>query len=73
MNFHYDKQEDALYIRFDKSSYLESEELQDGLIVDYNKNGKIIGREVLGASKKFSQKFRNQFIKSELPLVLSTR
>ena len=73
MNFHYDKQEDALYIRFDKSPYLESEELQDWLIVDYNKSGKIIGLEVLGASKKFSRKFRSQFVKSELPLVLSSR
>lgn len=73
MNFHYDKLEDALYIRFDKSPYLESEELQDGLIMDYNKNGKIIGLEVLGASKKFSQKFRSQFVKSGLPLVLSSR
>ena len=56
MRFHYDKKEDALYIRFNENPYQKSEEIQEGIIFDYDKNGKIIGIEILDASKNISKK-----------------
>lgn len=53
MRFHYDKKEDALYIRFNENPYQNSEEIQEGIIFDHDKQGKIIGIEILDASKKF--------------------
>jgi len=73
MRFHYDKKEDALYIRFNENHYQKSEEIQEGIIFDYNKNGKIIGIEVLDASRKFPPQFKSQFKKQKLPLVLSVK
>ena len=70
MRFHYDKKSDALYIRFNDQRYVESEEISEGLILDYDKSGKIIGFEVLDASKRFPREFQNQFSKKKLPFTL---
>ena len=71
MRFHYDKKEDALYIRFNESPYQKSEEIQEGIIFDYDRNEKIIGIEILDASHKFPVQFRSLFRKRKLPLTLS--
>lgn len=63
MRFHYDKKEDVLYIRFNENPYCKSEEIQGGIIFDYDKNGKIIGIEILDASKKFPPKFNRELSK----------
>lgn len=73
MRFHYDKEEDALYIRFDESPYRESDEVEKGVILDYDKKGKIIGLEVLDASKKFSSKFRNALRRDRMPLFIGSK
>ncbi len=70
MRFHYDKQEDALYIRFNERPYAESDEVREGIILDYDARGKIIGIEVLGASRKFPREFRSTFTRRKLPLEL---
>lgn len=54
MEFHYDKKQDALSIRFDPSPYQKSDEVEEGVIFDYDKNGKIIAIEILDASQKLS-------------------
>jgi len=71
MRFHYDKKEDALYIRFNENPYQKSEEMQEGIIFDYDKTGKIIGIEILDASKKFPHQFRLELLKRRLPLTLT--
>lgn len=71
MRFHYDKKEDALYIRFNENPYQKSEEVQEGIIFDYDKNGKIIGIEILNASQKFPSQFRKEILKQKLSLTLS--
>lgn len=53
MKIRYDKDADALYIKFAKSKYTESDEIAEGVIVDYNKSNKVIGIEFLHASKTF--------------------
>lgn len=56
MTIHYDKTQDAFYLRFSKTPYYQSEEVKEGINFDYDKNGEIIGIEILDVSKKFSQK-----------------
>ena len=46
MKYNYDKNKDALYIRFEESPYAESDEMENGVIFDYNREGKIIGIEI---------------------------
>ena len=58
MRLHYDKPKDAFYIRFDERPYAESDEIDEGVIFDYDKRGKIIGIEILEASRKLSPAFR---------------
>lgn len=48
----YDRVADALYIRFSSEKIKESDEIADGVILDYNENGKIIGIEILNYSKR---------------------
>ncbi len=46
------KEDDALYLRLDDSAIVESEEIKDGIILDYNEAGKVVGIEVLYLSQK---------------------
>lgn len=52
----YDKKADALYIWVRKAKYDISEELAENVIIDLDKAGRIIGIEVLDASKKHGAK-----------------
>lgn len=70
MRFHYDKKNDSLYIRFNEKRYFESDELKEGIVFDYDRNGKIIGIEVLEASKKFPKEFYSLLSKRSIPFSL---
>ena len=52
MKIEYDKKADAIYIHFQQGEYEVSEEIADGIIVDYTKDGKVIGIEILEVSKR---------------------
>jgi len=52
VNISYDRVADALYIKFSNENIAESDEISDGIILDYNKDGKIIGIEILNYSKR---------------------
>ena len=52
MNLIVHKEDDALYLRLDDSDIVESEEIKDGIIFDYNKAGQVVGIEVFYLSKK---------------------
>ncbi len=45
-------EENAAYIRLSTASVLESEEVAAGVIFDYDKNGHIVGIELLDARAK---------------------
>lgn len=47
----YDPDVDSLYIQIDNSKGLESEEIANGIILDYDQNNKIIGIEILKISR----------------------
>jgi uncharacterized protein YuzE len=46
------KEDDALYLRLDDTVIVESEEVSDGIILDYNAEGKVVGVEVLYISQR---------------------
>lgn len=70
MKFSYDKKIDALYIRFNEKPIIESDQVSDNIIVDYDKNGRIIAFEILDASKKMAKDIQANFLKKNLPVSL---
>ena len=55
---HYDPKADAVYIELSKGKYEVSREISGSVIVDEDKNGKILGVEVLDVSRVLGPKFR---------------
>ena len=45
----YDAAANAAYIRFSTEAVLESEEVAEGIVLDYDTDGRIVGMEVLDA------------------------
>ncbi len=58
MKINYDPKVDAVYIELAKGKYEVSREVSKSVIVDEDKNGKILGVEVLDVSEVFGPKFR---------------
>ena len=52
MDFNYDKMANALYIRFSSEKVVNSDEIADGIILDYGKNDNIIGVEILNFTNR---------------------
>ena len=53
MKIEFSKDADAIYISFHEEEVDRSEEIQDGVVVDFNAQGRLIGIEVLDVSKRF--------------------
>ena len=47
-----DKKADALYLRLDDSTIVESEEVSPGIVLDYNESNQVVAIEVLGLSTR---------------------
>jgi uncharacterized protein YuzE len=52
MKITYDPQVDVLTMTFSSAPVEESDEDKPGVILDYDKDGKIVGMEILDASKR---------------------
>lgn len=52
MRLKVDKVSDALYLRLDEVAIVESEEVQPGVILDYDKAGRVVGIELLRLSTR---------------------
>jgi len=50
MRVRYDEEVDVLYIRLKETSYYESDEIREGVIIDYDKEGNVIGIEIMNAT-----------------------
>lgn len=50
MRLKVDKESDALYFRLDESAVVESEEVQPGVILDFNAQRQVVGVEILNLS-----------------------
>ncbi len=54
MEIRYDPEADAMYIKLREGEYEISEEIREGIIVDFDKNNEIIGIEILDAKERLS-------------------
>lgn len=54
MKIFYDEKVDALYLRLDDSNIVDSEEVKEGIVLDYNQNEQVVGIEILNISERVS-------------------
>ncbi len=54
MKLNVDREADALYLRLDDSTIVESEEVSPGVVLDYNDSNEVVGVEMLYLSKRSS-------------------
>ncbi len=52
MKVRYNKEVDTLTLRFSDRAIVESDEINPGMIFDYDENGDVVGIEILDASKR---------------------
>jgi len=52
MEISYDKEADALYIRFREGRFAKNKKIDDVTIIDLDKDGNILGIELLDVSKR---------------------
>ena len=60
MNIELDPVADALYIKFNENEILESEQVQPGIVLDFDDAGKVVGIEVLSISKRAAPPARSE-------------
>ncbi len=56
MEITYDKEADALYIEFQKGKFHRNNKIDDFTIIDLDKNGNLLGIELLDVSKRIPPK-----------------
>ena len=61
----YDSKADAMYIWLRKAKYDISEELAENVVIDLDKNGHIIGIEVLDVSKSLGKELVTKILSTE--------
>ncbi len=69
MRIKVDLESDALYFRISEDAIEESEEINKGLIVDYDANGSVVGIEILNVKNKFKLEDLTG-LKLEIPTVV---
>ncbi|MSQ14587.1 MAG: DUF2283 domain-containing protein [Dehalococcoidia bacterium] len=52
MKLKIDKESDALYFRLDESAIVDSHEVENGVVIDFNSEGNVVGIEILNLSKR---------------------
>jgi uncharacterized protein YuzE len=61
MRLKIDKENDSLYLRLNEIEIVESEEVQPGVILDFDQNGQVVGIEILSLSKRTEPEKRGLF------------
>ena len=51
----FDPQTDSVSLIFREDEIVDSDEIREGIIIDYNKDGKIVSMEILDASEQISE------------------
>ena len=49
-----DKEDDALYFELDDTEIIESEEVEPGIILDFDREGRLVGIEILDLSTRLT-------------------
>ena len=57
-----DEDEDILYVSFAKGPAVDSEEREDGIRVEYDRNGHIVGIEIMGISKRILEPLARRIV-----------
>ncbi len=68
MRIKIDLESDALYFRISEDPIEESEEINKGIIVDYDNSGRVVGIEILNVKEKFKMEDL-MGLKLEIPAV----
>ena len=55
MRLRIDKEDDALYFRLNERAIIESEEVRPGVILDFDKEGQVVGVEFLGIKARMAE------------------
>ena len=61
MKVKYDKSVDILYLLLSDEKVYESDEEKKGVILDYAKNGKVVGIELLNASQRMNNPVKVEY------------
>ena len=61
MKVKYDKNIDILYLSFSDEKIFESDEEKKGIILDYAKDGRIVGIEILHASQQMNNPVKIEY------------
>ena len=56
MKIEYDNEVDALYIRIQDKQVCRTQEIEEGVNVDLDENGAVIGLEIIGAVEHYDRK-----------------
>ena len=59
MRLKIDRENDALYLRLDEADIIDSEEVQPGVILDFNKDNRVVGIEILNLSSRVAREKLN--------------
>lgn len=59
MEIAFDTVADALYVSLTDQEIIESEEVQPGIILDFDSCGKVVGVEILSVSKRENKQLPN--------------
>ena len=62
MKLKIDKEADTVYFRLDESAIVESEEVQPGVILDFDRENRVVGVEFLNISKRVSSEELGAFL-----------
>jgi len=54
MKIEYDRDVDALYVRLQEKYVDRTTEIEEGINIDFDENGKLIGIEILDATERYS-------------------
>jgi len=68
MKIEYDRAADALYISLREAHAADNIDIEEGVTVDLDKNGHIIGIEILDAGRKLSSKDLANITIAHLPV-----
>lgn len=56
MRIHHSHEADALYIRLNESEIDSTDQINEDIIMDYDRDGNVVGIEILDASQKADMK-----------------
>jgi len=54
MRIEYDREADALYIQIQEKYVAKTKEVEEGVLLDFDESAKLIGIEILAATKRFA-------------------